>query len=220
MSDVLRFVENGLVYKLPWAMEAVRVRAQANQDDMGFGMTIDDFELGLAVAAVETGTLNRSAALLIQAGFTLRRAAIKAVEQTLASFSSAQELHEWLSSDEVVALSERDDWPTPTSAAVWKSFRASYSPSKMRTWTKRIGKWSVRWRDKAAAPAAGAVVRFRYEDGTTFVLTPDYEIVGQLVPPLPAWTGLLLGQVADIQNSVILTYYGPRDIPVETSSRT
>lgn len=69
MNEVLRFVENGLIYRLPWGMESIRVRAQANQDDIG-GVTIDCFEVGLAVPAVETGTLNRSAAILIQAGFT------------------------------------------------------------------------------------------------------------------------------------------------------
>lgn len=78
-SNVLRFVENGLIYKLPWGVEAIKVRAQANGDtidDDGI-FTIDDFETGLAVPAIETGTLNRSAAILMQAGFTSRLAAIK-----------------------------------------------------------------------------------------------------------------------------------------------
>lgn len=77
-SATLQFVEGGLVYRLPWAMEAIRVRGIANGDAIG-DFALDDFELGLAVAAVETGTVNRSAAILIQAGFTSRLAAIKAV---------------------------------------------------------------------------------------------------------------------------------------------
>jgi len=40
MGDILRFVENGLIYRLPWAMEAVRVRAQANQDDIQGGRSM------------------------------------------------------------------------------------------------------------------------------------------------------------------------------------
>jgi hypothetical protein len=31
VTELLRFVENGLIYRLPWGMEAIRVRAQANQ---------------------------------------------------------------------------------------------------------------------------------------------------------------------------------------------
>jgi len=67
-SETLQFVEGGLVYRLPWAMEAIRVRAAANGDTVGvLGLALEDHELGLAVPAVETGTLNRSASILIQA---------------------------------------------------------------------------------------------------------------------------------------------------------
>jgi hypothetical protein len=47
-SDTLQFVEGGLVYRLPWAMEAIRVRAAANGDIIG-DLLIDEYELGLAV---------------------------------------------------------------------------------------------------------------------------------------------------------------------------
>jgi hypothetical protein len=75
-AETLPFVEGGLVYRLPWAMEAIRVRGIANDDIVGvFDARLDDFELGLAVPAVETGTLNRSASILIQAGFNSRAVA-------------------------------------------------------------------------------------------------------------------------------------------------
>ena len=99
-SETLQFVEGGLVYRLPWAMEAIRVRAAANGDTVGvFDLALEDHELGLAVPAVETGTLNRSASILIQAGFNSRLAAIKAVTDTGAAFTTGQELRQWLSSE-------------------------------------------------------------------------------------------------------------------------
>ena len=74
-AEALQFIEGGLVYRLPWAMEALRVRAAANGDVVGmFALALDDYELGLAVPAVETGTMNRSASILIQAGFNSRLA--------------------------------------------------------------------------------------------------------------------------------------------------
>ncbi|MGK3600636.1 DEAD/DEAH box helicase, partial [Escherichia coli] len=77
--DALQFIEGGLGYRLPWAMEALRVRAAANGDTVGMpALALEDYELGLAVPAVETGTMNRSASILIQAGFNSRQAAIKA----------------------------------------------------------------------------------------------------------------------------------------------
>jgi hypothetical protein len=115
----LQFVEGGLVYRLPWAMEAIRVRAIANADPIGdLGLHLDDFELGLAVPAVETGTLNRSASILIQAGFNSRLAAIKVVTDTGAAFSSGFELQLWLASDVVAGWSAIPDWPTAGRAAI------------------------------------------------------------------------------------------------------
>ena len=90
-SDTLQFIEGGLVYRLPWALDAIRVRAAAHGDTID-GLPMTDFELGYAVAAVETGTLNRSASILIQAGFNSRLAAIKAVVDTSATFENGQQL--------------------------------------------------------------------------------------------------------------------------------
>ena len=96
-AETLQFVEGGLVYRLPWAMEAIRVRGIANGDIVGvFDMNLNDFELGLAVPAVETGTLNRSASILIQAGFNSRLAAIKAVRDIGAPFTNGVGLRQWL----------------------------------------------------------------------------------------------------------------------------
>jgi hypothetical protein len=92
-ADALQFIEGGLVYRLPWAMEALRVRAAANGDVVGvFGLALEDHELGLAVPAVETGTMNRSASILIQAGFNSRLAAIKAITDTGTMFTTGAEL--------------------------------------------------------------------------------------------------------------------------------
>jgi hypothetical protein len=77
-AETLQFVEGGLVFRLPWALEAIRVRATTHDDTVD-GLSMTDYELGYAVAAVETGTLNRSASILIQAGFNSRLAAINDV---------------------------------------------------------------------------------------------------------------------------------------------
>jgi hypothetical protein len=104
-SKTLQFVEGGLVYRLPWAMEAIRVRAAANGDTVDmFDLALEDHELGLAVPTVETGTLNRSASILIQAGLNSRLAAIKAVTDTGAAFATGQELRQWLVSEAVAGF--------------------------------------------------------------------------------------------------------------------
>ena len=49
-EDAAAFVEDGLVYRLAWALEAIRVRSIANEE--GF---FDD-KAGPLLSAVETGT--------------------------------------------------------------------------------------------------------------------------------------------------------------------
>ena len=118
-TDTLRFIEDALVYRLPWAIDAIRVRALSHNDVVG-GFGIDDLETSLAIPALETGTLNISAAILMQAGFSSRTAAIKAVADTEANFSNTRQLTAWLSSDVVSVKSLLGDWPTSETEQLWE----------------------------------------------------------------------------------------------------
>ena len=120
----------------------LRVRAIANADTIenGFGMPrlrLQDFELGVAVLAVETGTLNRSASILIRAGFSSRLAAIKTVTDTGAIFSTSFELQQWLESEAVSEWSAIAGWPTPETRQMWLSFIQSFTPREGGAWADR-----------------------------------------------------------------------------------
>jgi hypothetical protein len=117
-------------------------------------MALDDHELGLAVPAVETGTMNRSASILIQAGFNSRLAAIKAVTDTGATFTTGQELRQWLNSDGIAVWSARPDWPTAETKAMWTEFAASFTPRDNRTWTDRRYWAGVAWYGAPPPPRA------------------------------------------------------------------
>ena len=216
-SDVLRFVENGLIYKLPWGMEAVRVRALANGDNVGgeFGhMTLDDFEIGLAVPAIETGTLNRSAAILMQAGFTSRLAAIKAATDTEATFSNAWELLVWLASDDVKALSEDSEWPTAESHLLWHDFATGFTPPEKLIWTKRTGQFCVTWSNTDAVPEPETFVKLHWKNGEEMlVLSTTFEKLGTLDTKFSvAPAGLFDARMSDDEASVDYIYFGPDDI--------
>ena len=147
-DNLLRFVENGLVYKLPWAIDAVRVRARANGDSfdsVDIGLTVDDFETGLVVPCLETGTLNPCAALLVQAGFSSRLAAIKAVSDTNAEFTNTHELNEWLNSPDVLILSADQSWPTAESRRLWLTFVNQVLPDTRASWSEQSGEFAVSW---------------------------------------------------------------------------
>lgn len=211
-SETLQFIEGGLVYRLPWAMEAIRVRAAANGDTLGvFDLPLEDHELGLAVPAVETGTLNRSASILIQAGFNSRLAAIKAVADTGATFQTGQELQQWLNSEAVAVWSAQPDWPTAETKAMWRDFVQSFAPRENRTWADRRYWANVTW--LAAPPPPGTPVQLHHWAGQPRVLSADGTPLGTVQAALnPGCAGLLRAEVAQDAGKIDISYLGPDDL--------
>lgn len=213
-AQAMQFVEGGLVYRLPWAMEAIRVRGIANGDTIGdFGFTLEDVDLSRAVAAVETGTLNRSASLLIQAGFTSRLAAIKAVTETAAIFASAFELQLWLNSEMVRNLTLQPDWPTAETHIMWRKFAESFAPHETSIWKERNYRaWAI-W-PSASQPPEGTPLRVHSAaDGQRWLLMPDGTWAGTLNAQLnPKREGLVQATVMAEASKVAIKYFGPDDL--------
>ena len=211
-SETLQFVEGGLVYRLPWAMEAIRVRAAANDETVGmFDLALEDHELGLAVPAVETGTLNRSASILIQAGFNSRLAAIKAVNDTGAAFTTGQELRQWLVSEPVVTRSAQDDWPTWETNKIWIEFVRSFTQTDNRTWADRRYIANITW--LGTPPTSGTVVQVHQWSAPPRVLSTDGKLLGTVQPGInPQCEGLLRAQVAQDVSKIEIQYLGPDDL--------
>lgn len=213
-GDGLRFIEDGLVYRLPWAMEALRVRASANGDvvgGLGAVAALEDYELGLALSAVETGTMNRSASILMQAGFNSRLAAIKAVNDTGATFDSGQALRNWLRSPEVAAVAAQPNWPTPETRSLWLEFAQEFAPRADRTWAERTYLANVNW--TTAPPPPGSPVCLHHWNGQPLVLSPEGLSHGLLPYALnEARRGLLRATVAAQGGQLDLLYLGPDDL--------
>ncbi|WP_445372060.1 DEAD/DEAH box helicase [Methylomonas sp. HW2-6] len=210
-SETLQFIEGGLVYRLPWAMEAIRVRGVANGDTIDGLLSLEDYELGFAVAAVETGTLNRSAAILIQAGFNSRLGAIKAVADSEATFQTAQELRHWLGSDDLAAWSARPDWPTPETREMWVEFAQSFTPRANRVWADRRYWVGVTW--LGVPPPPGTPLQLHYWGGQPRVLAADGVPLGTMQAALaPGRAGLVRAQVSKDAGRIDIVYLGPDDL--------
>lgn len=210
-GDVLQFIEGGLVYRLPWAMESIRVRATAN-DDMFGDFRVDDHELGLAVSAVETGTLRRSASLLIQAGFNSRLAAIKVVQDTGATFASGDELRAWLKTPVLEQWSALPDWPTAETKAIWLEFLYGFVPLDTRTWSEQRFWANVNW-TAMPPPLPGAPVRAYHLGGQPAILSAMSDRLGTMLAPLnPERVGLLHVTVSAEPGRLDIMYLGPPDL--------
>jgi superfamily II DNA/RNA helicase len=211
-SETLQFIEGGLVYRLPWAMEALRVRASANADGTSlFDFLLEDHKNNLAVPAVETGTLNRSASILIQAGFNSRFAAIRAVTATGAAFRTGQELRQWLNSEVVAACSAEPNWPTPETRSMWTEFLGNFTPRADRTWAESRCRANVAW--LGVPPAPGTLVQIHHWRGQPKVLAADGALLGTVQAALnPKRVGQLRAQVAQDVSRIDITYLGPADL--------
>lgn len=214
-SESIRFIENGLIYKLTWGMEAVRVRAQANTDNINEDsnkMTVDDLEFGFATPAVETGTLNRCATILIQAGFVYRIAAIKAVTDSDASFNDSFEFKEWLNSDIVDDLSKDTNWPTPETHMFWLKFLKGHTPIKRKVWEIRRRKIEVIWREDVV-PKQGEYVMIKFSQNRELqVLSKRAELLGCLKADVTNEPeGIITAQIGVEDRFLDCTYIGPDD---------
>jgi superfamily II DNA/RNA helicase len=209
-EDVLRFVEEGLIYKLPWGMEAVRVRGLAHVNPFGEELDLSAYELGLAVATVETGTMDRSASYLMQAGFGSRLAAIQAVADGGGEFTKGSELLLWLRSPAVEDLGQDPSWPSPETHRLWKQFVSAFDVPAGRVWTRHEGSVGVTWL-AGKAPAPGSAVRIGTLPGfESHVFGADYEHIGDLaIPSGPGRKGLLLAKAGDLPGTVDVNYVGP-----------
>lgn len=206
--DVLRFVEDGLIFKLSWAMEAVRVHGETLKTDERED-EIDAPDLGYAVAAVETGTLSVSAAVLMQAGFASRKAAIKAIEDGEANFKDLRGLSRWVKSDLVAKLSQDTSWPTTETHDIWTTFVDGLGAARTGRWRKSSIEVPVHWFD-SKFNRAGLPVRLSQVDGRTAVFSDSFEALGEADVILPdSLEGVLRATVVDEGTEISLSYIGP-----------
>ncbi|WP_265286837.1 DEAD/DEAH box helicase [Verminephrobacter eiseniae] len=201
-DESVQFIEQAFVYNLPWAMEAVRVRAEAHE--------VSGHPWTHAVAALETGTLVISAAILIQAGFGSRLAAIQAVTSTRANFDSIRGLMAWLASDEMQALSASPNWPTPESHALWLDFHGPGGAQAVQAWAATEYTIPIAWQGVPMPP--GTPLRLGGGPGKErSVFTADFREVGTL-----GWTpsskGLIVATSTRNLGKFTLEYLGPGNV--------
>lgn len=211
-DEAISFIEQAFVYNLPWAMEAVRVRAEAHENPISEEMKLSDYSRAHAVAALETGTLSVPAATLIQAGFASRIAAIRVVAETQASFDSMTGLMAWLASDEVQSLSTQTSWPTPESHQLWLNFSGPTATQTVKPWTATSYHSPVKWHNGPMPP--GLPLRLGGCTGKErSVFTADYREVGALTwTPNPNAVGVVVATSNGAPDQLDFEYIGPDDL--------
>lgn len=215
IDDTLRFVEDGLVYRLPWGLEALRVRAQANNDVIFDEMTIDDFEVGLIVPAVENGSLNRSAAILMQAGFSSRLEAINSIQSTKATFSNSRGFKDWLSSERLTTYISTLGLANENSVTLWATFLNEYKPKSDTVWQGTSVTLSAGWKIGVRRQIGQLIKLYNEDTGVTKALSSDGEVIGKLRERYNLLKNGVYRAELEANNFLKVTYWGAGEAPFE-----
>ncbi|MGB3796212.1 MAG: DEAD/DEAH box helicase, partial [Alteraurantiacibacter sp.] len=171
-ADNMRLVEDVFTYKLVWALEALRTRRLTQGWE-------PDVIVGGAAAALEAGVPDFMMSMLVRAGLPSRRAAMAAVQTGGADFLDGRGMREWLESDAIVALTDAGDWPTIETAALWKRFRDETLSAAIQRWHRVVGERALA--DPATVPSGLYRIERDFVSGASWLLTPDFRRVSQIV---------------------------------------
>jgi len=181
-ADNMKVVEDVFIYRLTWAIEAIRMRRRA------LGGQSEYIE-GSASACLEAGLPGSMMAMLVRVGLPSRIAARVAIEHTEPVFASLSEMYLWLSSSEIAALSDAPNWPTAETGAIWRRFRVDALAAPIQKWNEQ--EWTFkstlpRWAN-ASHPAR---IQIDEESGAVAVTSPDFRqiirITQRLSDPQPS----------------------------------
>ncbi|MBK6688279.1 MAG: DEAD/DEAH box helicase [Deltaproteobacteria bacterium] len=196
---VLDFVQDGVVFKLVWAAESVRVQAVASghprAEDLGDG---PGFSLTYGVPFV-------SAALLCQIGFSSRVGAIHATRRLTSSFRTLSDMSEWLARNREI-LSDPDFWESEDLYTLWMHTRAPAGVEVPTPWVRKEVKAKTTL--VLRGQNAGERVRLIPISATTArVCGTDLRPLGTVMLPFNPFHGALDATLID-DDHVRVTYYG------------
>jgi superfamily II DNA/RNA helicase len=203
-EDAPIFVEDALIYRLAWGVEAIRVRSRANDEQLF------DERPSPIVAVIEAGTFSTQEALLLQTGLSSRIAARRALEQCPAEFETIHDMRNWLFSDPVVKASGSADWPTPDSREAWLSYVESQRAAQRNRWT--VFNQDIPVRLTGAQPTRKGVPVLALQpagSATICIYTPEFTEIGRSTHHFEPWAmHSAIGHVID-KNRIQIRYVGP-----------
>ena len=196
----ISFIQEGVVYRLVWGIESVRVTLEA-LGHIEPGSIIS----GRLALCLTYGVPSVPAALLLQAGLDSRLLACRLVETLRLQFGDHQALRGWVDSltPDVPPLLDL----SPDESASWARF-VQRVRADAREWRRSSKSTEIAW-EETSQPTPGTVVRVdRASDGIgVSVLSPDFELLGTADTYLPPG-GVLTARVLPTRQ-VELTRFGP-----------
>jgi len=192
------FLQDGVVFRLVWAAEAVRSQAtktgHPRASELGDGPA---FALTYGVPSIQ-------AALLCQVGFSSRVGAVWLSRQLRATYTDTDGLRAWIRVNEAF-LNDPEFWESPDHYLLWKQAAAPRTGDTPRLWTKR--NYVVRPTWTRPVPA-GPVRVIGHTGRTATVCSLDLVPVGEARLPFDPY-GASLDASASDDGALTIEYFGP-----------
>ena len=202
-SDGVDFLHDTISYRLPWAMEAVRVHATA------VGIPGSEELTGMVAMATEAGSADISVITLIRSGLRSREAAVQAAARTGALFKDRTGLEAWLASREVQSQRRNMNWPTSRTHNTWEQFYQRERRHRTK-WERKSALLKVEWFDTPPPSGSYIVLEENPSANGAIVLSPDLRELGHVKTPLNRPFGQIVGaRIGDDPNMLTIEFFGP-----------
>lgn len=203
-DDGVGFLQETVTYRLPWAMEAVRVQGLA-VGTPGAG----DLK-GQAPMVTESGTSRLSVNALIRCGFRSRQGAQRAAEITSASFADRPGMEAWLLSRDVETRRREPNWPTARSRNEWERFYEREMQRGSLTWRRESVQLNVNWHDQVPQSGSDVVLESNSQSGEALVLSPDYYQWGSVRSSIDRPVShIVRARTGSEPNTIVVEFFGP-----------
>ena len=202
-TSATQFIQDALVYRLVWGVEAVRVHALALGDPRAGLCT------GATALSLTFGLPSTAGCLLVQAGLPSRLLAGRLVEEMGANFTDMNGLRGWFS--DVAETIGSFNWDDEEQRRMWEAFVDRMQARMSSVWerTTVLG-LDVDWRIDPVAPSGGFFRLLDNVEGGIAVCDADLTPLGSLADPSAIdLSGISLGKLAEDGQRIDVSRFGP-----------
>lgn len=203
--DANDFIQDGISYRLTWAIEAVRARSSAQASGLHIG--------GMLSAALEVGAVTPQEILLLRAGLRSRKAAGLATKSLKPEFATFTRMRRWLLSSDIQATLELEDFPSAETTTEWKRFVSSSSDIEQLKWSEKTKAYEAVWEEHFTPRERQSVRLYTGPDGNTTILSLELTPIGMVrSAKYKRSLGPQTCVVGSDLTSVVVTRFGPENI--------
>jgi superfamily II DNA/RNA helicase len=203
-QKIQAFIQDGAVFKLVWAAEAVRVQARSAEhwraDELGDGPA---FSLTFGVPTI-------ASAIFCQMGFASRTGAIWLAEKTGAAFTSTEGFKEWLIENNAL-VSDPEFWESKDHFLQWEQIWKPGKKEYLQAWDHQQYAGEPEWNKSAPAPGGDLRLIFQQED-VALICNADLSPLGKVELSLDR-DGAILGVKLKQDGNLVISYFGPPAFP-------